>query len=61
MDPNATLDDIRSAIRNIETFMVGDEDSLDGLGSYVGTLAGRFKDLDEWLLNKGYLPADWER
>lgn len=47
MDPNATLDRILELIK--------DGDSADIM------LVHAFNDLDEWLINGGFLPDRWER
>lgn len=51
MDPNATLDMLRQAIRDYE----GGESPE----SVAGDLAEAAAALDTWITRGGFLPADW--
>lgn len=54
MDPNATLENIRQLYRLVQS---SPEDALD----FGDELAEAVQNLDEWLTNGGFLPAEWER
>ncbi|UKD53667.1 hypothetical protein L3Q65_38140 [Amycolatopsis sp. FU40] len=53
MDPNITLD----RLRELAATVVRSDD--DATASYE--LANTFQNLDEWLMNGGFLPIDWLR
>lgn len=57
MDPNATLDDIRSALTDWQHSEDGSAEETDAVGVFVD----RFRDLDHWLSRGGFLPAEWNR
>lgn len=45
MDPNATLDELRSAVR----------------GNDIEKVFQLFEALDNWIISGGFLPNDWNR
>lgn len=56
MDPNATLQEIRELVGEIE--LATDEEREAELAS---ALAEQVRALDEWLSSGGFKPADWAR
>jgi hypothetical protein len=65
MDPNATLDQLREAVREFQRVhdetqrdrpLGGADNRLIDLGD---TIAFRFQALDSWLSHAGFAPADW--
>lgn len=57
MDPNAALAKIRHQLTLF--YVTGAEIPELGIEFDVTALADAVSGLDEWLSNKGFLPADW--
>jgi hypothetical protein len=56
VDPNQTLADIRAVVSRIHA----EEGSEAENAADAGELASLVQALDEWLSNRGFLPAAWE-
>jgi len=57
MDPNATLMMIRSLVGDVLAGEVSETEAPDALSD----LAQAFRDLDDWRMAGGFLPADWSK
>ncbi len=55
VDPNQTLEEIRALVEAIQA-----DDAADDLPEKADELATLVQALDEWLSNRGFLPAAWE-
>lgn len=56
MDPNTTLEEIRTKIRMAEDSSPDDETAA----SFYAEAAEAFTNLDGWLQRSGFLPTDWK-
>ena len=59
MDPNATLQTIRSAYTALLTLIDSDRLDAHDVADIVADLASGTQNLDAWLCRGGYAPAAW--
>lgn len=57
MDPNVMLADMRNLADVVK------HPNTDATGAMVAgeELAEKFRDLDDWIMRNGFLPAEWHR
>jgi len=56
MDPNRTLEDLRSLIHELEDCLRQSQEIRPPIASQI---VERFNDLDDWLVRGGFPPSDW--
>lgn len=56
MDPNATLKEILTAVKEFD-----DAADTESAFAAAGTALEAFENLDEWLSKGGFLPDRWKR
>lgn len=61
MDPNATLEAMRSLADDIQEEAGKVDANAELLASYAISLAEYTKAMDEWLTKQGFLPQRWSR
>lgn len=61
MDPNATLEYLRSLVRQVNELRDSDTVDVENFDEKAGELADSFAALDEWLSRGGFRPTTWEQ
>ena len=66
MDPNANLNEQRAVIAEIMTIIDGSDadgnihpDRVQDLAIAADRLAELARNIDEWIMGRGFLPLDW--